>query len=422
MKKTTLILLSLLLFTGQLFSEAKSYALKEINYDIKGSTNKKILERKFNYHKGMVFKDLEEIESFVTNLEQELHNLRYYEEISVTTEIENNLITLNIYLDEAWGIIPFGIPKVNSEKGVRASFKLFWFNTLGTLTNTSLIGGFNVSKDPGDEDFEIQEWNARLKFADIYLLDRYFNINFEQALDRDSKDDAKWSFHSSSMSVGTSFNILDLFDYSPNISLTASYTYKPVMNIDKKDINTNPFRLTYSHGVGGGNINWIGNLQDGVSYGISNNLHLVWADETGVTPSADFTLSGKIYKKLGKLPISVGSRLTGILSVNEELLGLGSNNRGVDSGDMYGSYGIFSNSNIYISVIKLKGLAEAIFAPSFDFGITEHSDLKYSAGADFVLYVDKLKSLTARGTISWDLSQEINLENMRYDITSSLYF
>ncbi len=120
--------------------------------------------------------------------------------------------------------------------------------------------------------------------------------------------------------------------------------------------------------------------------------------------------------------MSFGTKLSGVLSINEELLGLGSYSRGINSGDIYGHYGLFLNNNLYISTIRIDGLAEAIFAPSFDIGSSDRSGLKYSAGADFILYVDKLKSLTARGTLSWDLTDGFKPREFEFDITSSLFF
>ncbi len=57
-------------------------------------------------------------------------------------------------------------------------------------------------------------------------------------------------------------------------------------------------------------------------------------------------------------------------------------------------------------------MGEAQFQPFFDIGFSKKKgepfktdeDLRYGSGADFILYLDKLKSLHARLTVGFDLS------------------
>jgi len=236
-----------------------------------------------------------------------------------------------------------------------------------------------------------------------------------------------WSFHNSKVALGTSFNLFGNFDYSPKLSATARYNYKGVDDsIEKEDIDKNPLTISYSHGFGNSKIDWIGNFRDGYSYGIGNSVSMLFYDYGDMVPATDFTLSGSYYKTFGDLPIALGTRLYGILSVNNELLGLGSKVRGVRSGDLYGHMGLFSSNNLFIRVIKIENFAEAIFGPHFDYGITDNMEPKYGAGGDFILYVDKFKSLVARGSISTDLTtfdvDTFGIEDLEIDITSSLFF
>lgn len=422
MKRTILFLLFLSVISSLIFAEESLFTLKKINYDIKGRSKPFFLEKKLDYYEGMTFNSEEEVKTFTDELRQDLLNLRYYEEIKVTSEIKGQDVILNIYLDDAWGLIPFGMPKFDSETGARMSLKLFWFNSLGTLTDTTFQGGFNVGRNELTEEFELQTWDAGLKISQIYLYERYFNFNFKQSLDRESKDDDKWSFNNTYLSVGTNFYPLDDIAYSPSISLSTKYNYEPVeKTIAKDDIVTNPFTISYSHGLSKSDINWIGNFRDGYSYGVGNTLSIIQKNDE-FKPTADFSIYGKYYKPIPNLPLGIGTNFTGIVSINDEMLGLGSKVRGVNSGDLYGNYGFFINNNLYLSVIRLKGAAEAIWGPFLDIGKTDLKDIKYGAGADFILYVDKLKSMVARGTIGWDLSKDISLGNARIEITSSLFF
>lgn len=421
-KKTILFLLFLSAIFSSIYADEGLYTLKKINYDIKGRSKPFFLENKLKYHEGMTFNSEDEVKQFTDDLRQDLLNLRYYEEIIVSSDVEGNDVILNIFLDDAWGLIPFGMPKFDSETGARMSLKLFWFNSLGTLTDTTFSGGFNVGRNQLTEEFELQTWDAGVSVSDIYLFDRYFDFSFKHALERASKDEKKWSLYNTSMSVGTTFYPYQDLAYSPSISISTKYGYEPVeKTIEDKDIIKNPFTVSYSHGLGRSNINWIGNFRDGYSYGIGNSLSLIIKDDE-LRPTTSFSINGKYFKVMPNLPLAVATKLVGEVSINDEMLGLGSNVRGVTSGDLYGNWGLYMNNNLYVSVIKLKGVAEAIWGPFLDIGRTDNHDFKYGAGADFILYVDKLKSMVARGTIGWDLSKDISLGNAQITITSSLFF
>lgn len=422
MKKTILFLLFLSAISSVVFAEGNLLTLTKINYDIKGRSKPFYLEKKLKYHEGVTFTSAAEVEDFTKELRQDLLNLRYFEEIKVSTEIQGNDVILDIYIDDAWGLIPFGMPKFDSENGARLALKLFWFNSMGTLTDTLFQGGFNIGKNNLTDELELQTWDAGISIDEIYLFDRYFNFSLSHALERESKDDQKWSFYNTSLSVGTTFYPLEDIAYSPSLSISTKYGYKSVeKTIDESDIIKNPFSISYSHGLGRSNINWIGNFRDGYSYGVGNSLSLIIKDNE-LRPTTSFSVSGNYYKTIPNLPLAFGTKIVGEISINDEMLGLGSNIRGVTSGDLYGNYGVYMNNNLYVSVIKLKGFAEAIWGPFLDLGRTDQQEMKYGAGADFILYLDKLKSMVARGTIGWDLSKDISLGNAQISITSSLFF
>lgn len=417
---------SQLLFTLLLLLSTSSYAteflLTKINYNIEGPTKPFFLETRFHYHEGMTFSDNEELELFISDLHQEMENLRLYNNIIVTSDKLENKVTLNITLKEAWSIIPFPYPKYSSETGGRLAMKLFWNNTFGTLTNTLIQGGVNIGQNPDTSKLELQTWDTSISTEGIYLFKRFFNIRATQSLENDSKDEKEWAYYETDFSFGTTFNILDKFDYSPSISIAAKYNYKSLYDsVDIDTITKTPLSLSYSHGIGNSKINWIGNFRDGYKYGLGNTLSILRDSDNKIFPDTSFSLSGSYFKTFGSLPISLGIQGSTILSVNQENLGLASNIRGVESGALYGYKGIFINNNIYIRTIKIKGIAEAIFAPFFDIGVTDNWKHKYGSGADFILYVDKLKSMVARGTIGWDLT-DFSPRNFTIDITSSLFF
>ena len=100
---------------------------------------------------------------------------------------------------------------------------------------------------------------------------------------------------------------------------------------------------------------------------------------------------------------------------------------------MYGKGGVFYSNDLTIAVIQWKGVGEAQFQPFFDIGFAQKEgdaldwgeDLRYSTGADFILYLDKLKSLHARASIGVDLSSDLPFSDWNkygLEITSALAY
>lgn len=429
MKKTLFIIL-ITLFSAGLFGNEGNYTIEDIKYEIEGATQPFFLERRIGINRDIVLSSKEEVEKYRLFIEQELKNLRIYEDLEVTYEIDKKKVTYNIYLDEAWNLVPFPYVKGDTNNGGRIAAKLFWNNSLGTLTNTLFQGGINIGLDPNGK-FDLQKWNFSTDVSQLYIGNRAYTLSLEQELTNKGRGTEKWEYYSTTMAFGTSFQVTPIFSYSPKVTLRWNYLYDDVYEtIDPKDIPKKPLILSYDHSMGRSQVNWTENFREGYKYSIKNTLSLINNMETeSVDPTTNFTISGTYYKILGDLPMYLGVRGKGVLSLNEEMLGLGSNIRGVVDNYSYGYKGAFLNSNIYIRVIKIDGFAEAIFAPSFDIGVTDNSGLDYGTGADFVLYVDKLKSMVARGTLAID-PREISgisdfedfVKTLEIEVTSSLFF
>lgn len=429
MKKIVMILIALLCSLTVL-SAAETYTIADVNYDIKGSTKPFFLERKIELDKTRTFNSIEEIEIYKESLIQDLNNLRAFENLEVTYTIEENRVTFNIYLDDAWGIIPFGYPKYTTEGGFRVAARLYWNNSLGTLTDTTFQVGVNMGRNEESDEVELFTWDAGLEVSKILLNDRYYDFEYKFSLVRESKDEFKWDFYRSRAAFGTQFDLPMDFTYNPGISVVNQFRYG---SVNSKTSSTTiseykePINLSFEHSIGTVNVDWKGNFREGYSYGLTNAVSFASDADNNFEPSTNFSLYGNYYNILFQTPsrpilqsLSFATRMNGIFSINNELLGLGDNVRGIESGDLYGNIGFFSSNNLFISVLRIDRLAEAVFGPHFDIGITD-KQTKYGAGGDFILYVDKLKSLVARGSITWDVS-DFSLGNYNIDITSSLFF
>ena len=429
MKNLTLIILLALVSVFNLQAEDILYKTTDYQYTIKGSTKIPYLERRLGIDRNKTFNSITEIDSYVESITQSLQNLRIYENLNVSYTLDNNNISFFIVLDEAFGLIPFPYPKFNSETGGRIATKLYWYNSLGSLANTLFTGGINFGMDDGDTSLKILTWDVSATVENLLLFNRYFNLSISQQLARSSKDNYLWNYDTTTLGLTTSFNPFSDFSYTHSITLSGNYNYKPLNNFTTNSIiqaYKNPLSLNYNQTLGRGSINWIGNFRDGFNYSIGNSLSLSYTDNSTLSPNATLSLNGAYFKAQRGFPIAFGTKLYGVISLNSELLGLGINLRGIQSGDIYGRMGFFSINNIYIRVIKIPNIAEAIFGPHLDFGITDNLNPKIGTGADFILYVDKLKSMVARGSLSIDLTNfnpdTFSLENIEIDITSSLFF
>lgn len=444
MKYRSLIFLLALFIPQLIFSEnTVKIQINDVYYEITGSTRVSFLERELKVDKNRLFSSEEELAEYCQKLKQQLINLRIFENEAVEYSITDNRADLTITLTDSFSIFAIPYPKFNSESGGRIALKAFWFNTLGTLMETNLFSGFYFSFNE-NRDFIVNQWNVDLHLKKITLGNRQYSFSVQQLYDDDGKSNDyysnSWEYYSTSLSFGTSFGLPMDMSYGAGISFSKKYGYA-MKSVDftalgetasqsiKDEANTiiaDPLSVSYNHGISFYNSeNWHDNFRKGYKASIGNTISLS-LDESENSVHSNLSLTGAGYWIFGRF--NLATRLTGFINFQDESRGLGSYVRGVDSRSLYGDLGIFSNTSLYISTINWDGVGEAQFAPFFDIGYANGSDkFKYGSGADFILYLDKLKSLRARATVGFDLTKDYEnfkdfLKSYQLDITSSLFF
>lgn len=306
--------------------------------------------------------------------------------------------------------------------------KIYYNNFIGTLTN--FYAGMNIDIRPDGKGWEIPQWSINPEISNISLFGQDFALDIMQKYQESSKynDEAdeyleKYNYYSTSVALTTTLRFPRHFYYSFAPKLAFYYGYEDQLPNNGSNIVEEDIQFSFSHSTGWGDIDWIGNFRRGFGFSLSNSLAYVTEDQ--LEGSVKSSITGTVKAFYPWKIFNPSFRLKGFYSFNDELSGLGGSMRGIRDDSLYGIYGGFLNTSVNISVIRWKGVGEALCQPFFDVGLVKkegidfdlEQDMKYSSGADFILYLDKLKSLVARGSIGIDLTNPDWSDGRKYEIT-----
>ncbi len=430
----------LLIFLSSMLMAQETHILGRYEFDIDGKTRESALLKEMDLKEGTEFESLEDLQYAVSRQEQDLVNLRVFNAVSLTLNEgtrEGDTVIHSVLLksEDSWTIYPIPYPKYSSNDGFRLGIKTFYDNAFGSLNNLFLGMSVTFNQDKYYDEFRITEWSINPQLNEVKIGNLEYDFSFTQQYSISEKKDEgvlleHYNYHNTSFSVSTklAFGSDNKFYYrvTPDIGLKYGYTGLGY------DGNEEPLYLGFNHSIGYSKVDWFGNFREGYSASVGNSLKYVIVDGKSNQFKASVDGEAKWYKILHPR-FNYSTRLYGIVTLNDELTGLGSNLRGVEDSTMFGRGGIFFSNDMNIAVIKWKGVGEAQFQPFFDIGYSRPMDgntdwgenLRYSTGADFILYLDKLKGLHARASIGVDLSSDLPFSDFgKYgiEITSSLAY
>ncbi len=429
---------------GSLYSNSeliqKRAEIRSIDTEIDGLTKRGSLLKKMDLFEGKLFVNEQFLISFMDDAIQDLNNMRIFETADYSLELVDSSDTTDLYIlkiiiDDANNSFFIPYPKIDSNNGFRIGLKTYFYNMYGSLMDFKITTSFNIKKNEAKGYWEVPMWTIAPSLSGIYLLGMEFDVSYKQQFATSKKYDyngvlqQEYTWHRSELSLNTTLSLPSDFYYSFGPSLSFNYGLKEleedkdnnVLPLYGDNINKDFSNLTWSHSIGYDNINWIGNFREGLKTEISNNL----------TVSADFDKTVSFYTSLGSSfiyfwrinkKLNLSGRFNGRWANDE--MGFSSYLRGIKNGYINGYLGASINIDLNISIIDWRDILEIQFRPFFDIGIVDkksepfyvESDLAYSTGADFILYLDKWKSLQVRGTFG------INLSNFEWSDTNKYEF
>ncbi len=428
----------------------KKTIITEIETIIDGKTKKKFLLNEISLTEGKEFENYESLVYFMNEATQDLINMRVFESAEYTLEkIDENNLSVNykviLSVKDTWNIYPIPYPKFDSNTGFRIGLKFYYFNMFGTLSDFTLFTNMDFGKNNAKDSWEISNWHVTPAVSGITLWGQDFNLELSQQFNTIKKYESgelqqEFTVHSSSFSLGTKLNLPLDFYYSMGPTIKFNYAITELSEDNNgdllpaygSDIDYEFSNLSWAHKIGYDSIDWKGNFREGFSTYVSNTLTAAFDLEKSSSFNTQLEANAAFFWIINK-HFNLSGRINGVCSYNKEITNLGGYLRGVRDAYMYGYLGLFASIDMNISLIDWDGVGEIQVRPFLEIGIVDkenssfdlNNDFAYTAGADFVLYLDKLNSMQARATFGVDLSDNFSWsDSSKYEvtITSSLSY
>ena len=302
----------LVLLTTTILLFAERYQITDIKYDIDGRTKKYALNKVLDIRKDQVIESEEDLKLYIDFLAQKLNDQRVLEDTQVNYELGNPNdqgiipVTLFIYADETWNILPMPYPKYNSNSGLTLKLKVKDYNFLGTMEplnfdlefyqedegTTNVIGlgiDFAVPFAMGIFDAQLNnnlyvdytfgDPNPNFSFTtglDIAYSFQYVTLQLEAKqsidIDNDYKYTGDWIYGTELLQFSTPVSLLrttGIFgdvNFVPYVSIIYHWDLD---GIQHEDLFSPYLGVGYSFTAG--QVNWIGNFRKGLTTSFSHS-------------------------------------------------------------------------------------------------------------------------------------------------------
>jgi len=423
-----------IIFSSPAYSQSGPVVIEEINYVVDGNTQTKALAALSYLEAGMVFHSLDILIVALEREKQDLINKRVFKYVEYEiSETEKNRYIITFRVADAWTIIPIPYPDYDSNTGLRLGVKTYWDNFLGTMTNAYL--GMSMDIRSTDGKVEIGEWNINPMISGIRIGNhQYLSFSMTQAYVEEQffdsiepENDYDYSYLKTSFAAGTFFDFKDDWGYGVTAGVEGRYNYSG--SLGTGDQQKQPFAITLSHTGSNGQIDWIENRRKGYLTSISNSYRIGTGKDNFFI--ADVGFSGSVYLPFWKR-FYYYPKISGFYQWGQSRSNLGSSLRGVKDTLLSGVTGVVFNNTLAFQFWRFEGVWDAQIHPFLDIGIIYNGDsfnsdrdFNVGAGADLVLYIDKLPSLVARATIGLDLRRfemDNPMDYVEIIISSSLFY
>ena len=499
--KTKLLLFFIILtvFSGvSLFAQAENngsvYVIREIEYDISGRTRPFALFSNGEFKYGERITGIENLDIYIADKRQLLMNQRVLEEVEIEystggSEEDGDLpVKLLIHATDSFNFVILPYPKYDSNDGLSITLKMRDYNFLGTMSALRVDLGYESKSNDNTINFVIDtdipfqafglDWSFNFDHEFKYTFGKplfyqnvtgvslklpweltTFTVGFNQyiTVNEENSDDnidfyglaeryygpyaATELFANWKIPFGIFIGSFGEIAYTPGISGKISYPYGK-MDEPRKPVTT------FSHSLGFGRIDWIGNLRKGLSVSLSNDFSWYF-DRPDVPLEISLSLEGTVHKPFSKY-FGISSRLSYRQwwrhSENRGWLpyySAGDLIRGVLNDDLRADYMVSLNVDFPIRVLRFWPSEwfnkpklhffdfEMFFSPFMDFGLVQGpynatkkdpwdgnkflslGDMIATAGMEVIVFPAFFRSFYIRASLGYNL-RRIKNEGFNY--------
>ncbi|MCE5256780.1 MAG: hypothetical protein LLF89_08045 [Spirochaetaceae bacterium] len=458
----------LMLVTQFAFAEEDSeaaYTIRSVNFKITGYTMERVLRQKANITPGTGFASLEAFESYLEQRRQALLNERVLAEVKAEYTLEKDederfLIDITFTTKDSWNIIALPYFKYDSNDGLVLSARARDYNFLGSMQVLVLnidysidqsqrhsyggLASMNLPFQLVGHDASVNVYEDLAVHADgrptssisnlgfsVVLPTRAYPINLSvnqglqfnpDEVDNDIDPYFLVSSLTAASTVPAGFEISRYGQVSYAPALTASLIWRPgeMVRDDRKG-----FKLTFSHGLHFGRVDWVNNMRKGMEGHLTNTdaYNLM----TGV-PTLDFD-GTYIYHATNGGKIGFEGRFVGFYSfTNTTRTDLGAYMRGLVDERLWGGAAAFLNLQMPVKLFDFP--THVIIGKNwFDFELqtTPFVDLGYclrrpgdtfldsawyTAGLEFAVYPLRMRTFIVRASAALDLDAVIRNKSL----------
>lgn len=445
------------------------YRISTVTYDIEGSTREHPLKNAVLIDTATVFPSLQDIETYIDNIRIRLSNERVFESSSIdaiyTEPGDDGIIpvSLTVHTVDTVNIIAFPYPKFDSNDGFIFKLKLKNYNFFGSMQlldtsldyavdndgDTSIEGGvsfsipfmaygydfewdfnaaytYHVGEDP---EFDLStglDFALPLSFADLHFgIVQSFAVNDRDDDDRIYEDRVYFKEKFYIELPITLYDTVSKFGklvWTPYTSITANWDPD---GIDEDDLKGPDFEI--GHSLSFGRVDWINNFRRGYSLSVKNYYiyDFTHTDTPEISVSATAQGFYSLFDRVG-----INSQLHGFYNFDDYISeDVGNYLRGILDARINTDTAFFLNVDIPVRVLRVDfeqvtGISwtkyisfEMQFVPFFDMALTHDlendttysfDDGWYAGGLEILVFPMKMRSIYARASVGFDLSEVIN--------------
>ncbi len=433
------ILIFIILGTNPLFSE--TYILREITYNVEGTTRESVLNKYLSIEAGTSFNNRQELQSYIDKKNQEILNQRTLSggEITTTFHTEDGTdvvyVDLDVNVKDTWNYVVLPYPQYDSNTGFTLGFRGKNYNFLGGMETLSLDFDYNYLVSGETEfnigsDFKIPFYLAgfkwKLNFSEnmtispeaplknstsvglsvnipLEHINLIASIKQKYYLNRDGEDDLDKYYLRTSARVGSQISLWDV-TYTPAIITSYPYKLSGDLSLDRKG-----YKLGAEHNFSYGSLNWLGNFRDGFKLTFNQDLQYNFTRELWVNTQV---LEMQYHKSFGWSGLS--SRLRGYYNYNSpgDDNDIGAAIRGIKNNRLEGDSALLVNLDFPITfpLGPLKRWFDAHISPFFDYALVKPVDGNfniaegwYGAGLEGFAFLNASRSFYARMSFGLDM-------------------